>query len=177
MPTSTVPATNTTRLITTPSRAQLLRHARELTSTATNHLPFCHILHAISTPRVVQPGWSSGRLVPDPDVRDPDQPASRQLRPYPIMDADSEIWLDTLARSAAVLRLWRSAAQGEACSVLCFTWGERPSFWTQGKLAYFDDLIASFRCGAVSYSAVGKPRFPGLPNQSVSSCNIIGTQA
>jgi hypothetical protein len=78
MPACSVAAGSTTRMTTAPSRAQLLRQAEKLTNTRTNHLPLCHILQAISTPRVVQPTWSSARLVPDPDVRDPDQPASRQ---------------------------------------------------------------------------------------------------
>ncbi len=50
MPTCTVTAASTTRVTTAPSRAQLLRQARELTRTPTNHLPLCHILQAIFTP-------------------------------------------------------------------------------------------------------------------------------
>jgi hypothetical protein len=53
MPTCTVPTTSITRMTTAPCRAQLLCQARALNSTSTNHLLLCHILQAISTPRVV----------------------------------------------------------------------------------------------------------------------------
>jgi hypothetical protein len=77
MLTCAVPTISITRMTTAPSRAQLPCQARQLNSIPINHLLLCHILHAISTPRLVQQGWSPGRMVPDSDVRDPDQPARR----------------------------------------------------------------------------------------------------
>jgi hypothetical protein len=141
MPTCTVPATSATRMTTAPRRAQLLRQARELTSTSTNHLPLCHILQAISPPRVVQPGWSSAQLILDPDVMDPDQPAPRRLGPCHGCRFRDLAW--RLSQVCCGLPVVAVPLKGELHgSVLTFE-ESGPRFAYKETLAYFDYLLTS----------------------------------
>jgi hypothetical protein len=105
-------------------------------------------------------------------VRDPNQPAPRQLRPYLIMDADSEIWLEALARSVAVFRLWQCRSRRSTYAVLASEEGG-PPFGHKGTLLYLNNVGAFFPYGTISSCVVGKPRFPAI-QLAVSRCIIYG---